>query len=56
MRAAPSVTLRDRNGERRQAYTRLDSFDSMLTHCANPEDGMELLLLRERLRDFRDGI
>jgi predicted ATPase len=52
-RRGPSVTLRDRNGERRQAYTRLDSFDSMLTHCANPEDGAELLLLRERLRDWR---
>lgn len=52
-RRGPSVTLRDRNGERRQAYTRLESFDSMLTHCANPEDGMELLLLRERLRDWR---
>ena len=52
-RRGPSVTLRDRNGERRQAYTRLESFDIMLTHCANPEDGMELLLLRERLRDWR---
>jgi len=52
-RRGPSVTLRDRNGERRQAYTRLQSFDSMLTHCANPEDGAELLLLRERLRDWR---
>jgi len=52
-RRGPSVTLRDKNGERRQAYTRLESFDSMLTHCANPEDGMELLLLRERLRDWR---
>ncbi len=52
-RRGPSVTLRDRNGERRQAYTRLDPFDSMLTHCANPEDGAELLLLRERLRDWR---
>jgi predicted ATPase len=52
-RRGPSVTLRDRNGERRQAYTRLQSFDSMLTHCANPEDGTELLLLRERLRDWR---
>jgi predicted ATPase len=52
-RHGPSVTLRDKNGERRQAYTRLESFDSMLTHCANPEDGMELLLLRERLRDWR---
>jgi len=52
-RRGPSVTLRDKNGERRQAYTRLESFDSMLTHCANPEDGAELLLLRERLRDWR---
>ncbi len=52
-RRGPSVTLRDRNGERRQAYTHLESFDSMLTHCANPEDGAELLLLRERLRDWR---
>jgi predicted ATPase len=52
-RRGPSVTLRDKNGERRQAYSRLASFDSMLTHCANPEDGMELLLLRERLRDWR---
>jgi len=52
-RRGPSVTLRDRNGERRQAYTRLQAFDSMLTHCANPEDGAELLLLRERLRDWR---
>lgn len=52
-RRGPSVVLRDRNGERRQAYTRLESFDSILTHCANPEDGAELLLLRERLRDWR---
>lgn len=52
-RRGPSVTLRDRNGERRQAYSRLQPFDSMLTHCANPEDGAELLLLRERLRDWR---
>jgi len=52
-RHGPSVTLRDRNGERRQAYSRLNSFDSMLTHCANPEDGTELLYLRERLRDWR---
>jgi predicted ATPase len=52
-RRGPSVTLRDGNGERRQAYTQLQSFDSMLTHCANPADGAELLLLRERLRDWR---
>jgi predicted ATPase len=52
-RRGPSVTLRDRNGERRQAYTKLDAFDSMLTHCANPEDGAELLLMREQLRGWR---
>jgi predicted ATPase len=52
-RRGPSVTLRDRNGERRQAYSRLLPFDSMLTHCANPEDGAELLLLREQLRGWR---
>src|SRR5262249_14605847 len=51
-RHGPAVTLRDKNGERRVAYTKLESFDSMLTHCANPEDGVELLLLRERLRDW----
>lgn len=52
-RHGPSVTLRDRNGERRQAYTQLQPFDSMLTHCANPEDGAELLLMREQLRNWR---
>ncbi|MCF8532332.1 MAG: AAA family ATPase [Reyranella sp.] len=52
-RRGASVTLRDRNGERRQAYSRLQPFDSMLTHCANPEDGAELLLLREQLRGWR---
>ena len=52
-RHGPSVTLRDRNGQRRQAYSRLQPFDSMLTHCANPEDGAELLLLREHLRGWR---
>jgi predicted ATPase len=52
-RHGPSVTLRDLNGQRRQAYTRLQPFDSMLTHCANPEDGAELLSMREQLRDWR---
>jgi predicted ATPase len=52
-RLGPSVTLRDRKGQRRQAYTHLQPFDSMLTHCANPEDGAELLSLREQLRDWR---
>lgn len=52
-RHGPSVTLRGHNGERRQAYSRLQPFDSMLTHCANPDDGAELLLLREQLRNWR---
>ena len=45
--------LRDENGERRQADTRCKAYDSMLTHCANPEEGAELLLLRERMRAWR---
>lgn len=31
----------------------LSPFDSMVTHCAEPEDGLELLLTRERLRGWR---
>lgn len=33
--------------------TNLSSFDSMITHCADPIDGAELLSMRERIRDWR---
>ena len=53
LRQGPGVRIRDSNGEWRQAYTRLAPFDSMMTHCSDPRDGLELLLMRERLRDWR---
>lgn len=52
-RRGPSVTLRDGKGARRQAFDGLAPYDSMLTHCANPGDGTELLLLREHMRAWR---
>jgi predicted ATPase len=51
--ARPSVRIRDDGGSWRQAYDRLASFDSMMTYCSDPGNGLELLLLRERLRDWR---
>ena len=53
VRHGPSVRIRDDGGSWRQAYDRLASFDSMMTHCSDPGNGLELLLLRERLRDWR---
>jgi predicted ATPase len=53
VRNGPSVRIRDGNGEWRQAYQHLASFDSMMTHCSDPRDAVELLMLRERMRDWR---
>lgn len=53
IRQNANVRLRDDNGEWRQAYDRLEAFDSMMTHCGDPRDGLDLLLLRERLRSWR---
>ncbi len=53
VRNGPSVRIRSDSGEWRQAYTHLASFDSMMTHCSDPRDAVELLLLRERMRDWR---
>jgi predicted ATPase len=47
------VRIRNDNGEWRQAYQHLASFDSMMTHCGDPRDAVELLMLRERMRDWR---
>ncbi len=52
-RRGPSVRLKDGHGAWRQAMTSLDAFDSMMTHCADPRDGLELLQLRETMRDWR---
>ena len=48
-----SVRIRDSNGEWRQAYTQLAQFDSMMTHCSDPREAVELLVLRERMREWR---
>jgi predicted ATPase len=52
-RKGPSVGLRNQEGEWRQAYDSLASYDSMLTHCSDPRDAVELLLLRENMRGWR---
>jgi predicted ATPase len=52
-RKGPSVSLRNQEGEWRLAYDRLAACDSMLTHCSDPRDAVELLLLRENMRAWR---
>ncbi len=53
-RRGPAVGLRSsKTGEWRHAFTSLSAFDSMVTHCADPVDGLELLLMRERMRNWR---
>jgi predicted ATPase len=53
IRIGPSVRILNSQGEWRQAHQHLDSFDSMMTHCADPHHAVELLLLRERMRNWR---
>ena len=52
-RTGPFVRIRDETGAWRQAMHDLAPFDSMLTHCSDPREAVELLGLRERLRDWR---
>jgi predicted ATPase len=53
-RTGPAIRIRDqKNGAWRQAPHDLHPFDSMLTHCSDPREAPELLLLRERLRAWR---
>jgi predicted ATPase len=53
MRNGPIVRIRDDSGVLRQVFGRLAPFDSMMTHCSDPGEAPELLLLRERMRDWR---
>ena len=53
IRKGPYVRIRNDNGEWREAYQHLAQFDSMMTHCSDPREALELLLLRERMRDWR---
>jgi predicted ATPase len=52
-RNGPSVRVRGEAGEWHQAFGHLAPYDSMMTHCADLRDSLELLLLRERMRDWR---
>ncbi len=53
-RRGPLVRLRSgETGEWRNSFESLPGFDSMVTHCADPQDGFELLMLRERMRNWR---
>jgi predicted ATPase len=52
-RNGPSARVRDGAGAWRQVATHLAPFDSMMTHCSDPRDAPELLLLRDRMRDWR---
>jgi predicted ATPase len=53
LRNGPSVRIRNDKGEWQQTYKYLASFDSMMTHCSDPREAVELLMLRERMRDWR---
>lgn len=53
-RHGQAVSLRRSDtGEWRDALSDLRPFDSMVTHCADPVDGLELLMMRERMRNWR---
>lgn len=52
-RLGPSVRIRDNEGVWTQAHTSLPPYDSMLTHCASTRDGLELLAVREFMRNWR---
>ncbi len=53
IRNGPSVRIRGDSGEWRQVQLQLAPFDSMMTHGSDPRDALELLVLRERMRDWR---
>jgi predicted ATPase len=52
-RHGPSVRIRDKVGTWAQAETSLATYDSMMTHCADPREAQELLIVRERMRAWR---
>tara|TARA_R110002020_G_scaffold36894_8_gene110913 strand:- start:2529 stop:3680 length:1152 start_codon:yes stop_codon:yes gene_type:complete len=52
-RAGPLVEVLEDSGERAAVLTDLPSFDSIMTHAADPRRTPELLALRERMRGWR---
>jgi predicted ATPase len=52
-RRGPFVKARDADGKWAIVTHQLASFDSMMTHCADPRNTPELLMLREEMRAWR---
>jgi predicted ATPase len=52
-RRGPVVKTPEGKGESTIITHRLASFDSMMTHCADPRNTPELLMLREEMRSWR---
>ena len=52
-RSGPNVRVMSEDGSLKTVLTNLASFDSMMTHAANPENMLELLVMRERMKAWR---
>ena len=52
-RNGPTAKLLDQSGRRVPVVQNLARYDSMMTHAADPKDGLELLVMRERMRAWR---
>ena len=52
-RNGPMVRVLNAQGQRIPVVQDLARFDSMMTHAADPKDGLELLVMRERMRAWR---
>jgi predicted ATPase len=52
-RRGPFVRARRDDGEWTSVAQQLSTFDSMMTHCADPRNTPEMLLLREQIRGWR---
>jgi len=52
-RKGPGVKVRDGEGHWSQVFTDLSPFNSMMTHASDPREAVELLRLREAMRNWR---
>jgi predicted ATPase len=52
-RRGPIVRTRAEDGEWNMISQNLATFDSMMTHCADPQNAPEMLVLREQMRGWR---
>jgi len=52
-RSGPCVEVLATDGRRKTVLTDLASFDSMMTHAADPQNMLELLVMREQMKAWR---